>query len=74
MISSLSIHPSLTINDVKQIEHAFLEHSRHRKSQRKIKGRANRGHRGDDVGIEGKRHSDPDSNLECRLNLGKFHH
>ena len=38
-------------NDVEQTTHAFLEQQGHRKSQRKIKGGANRGHRGDSVGI-----------------------
>ena len=37
--------------DVEQAIHAFLEQQGRRKSQRKIKGGASRGHRGNSVGI-----------------------
>ena len=37
--------------DVEQTTHTFLEQQGHKKSQRKIKGGANKGHRGDSVRI-----------------------
>ena len=69
----------MTVGDVEQTAHAFLEQQEHRKSQHKIKGRvivkairATMLELHDIWQVKGKRHSNSNSWHEHQLNLGKF--